>query len=255
MHQFTQRGLMSDYGLQPNDFPIQIGWSQIYTEALTDLNLLISKGTEQESWHYVGIAQVLEAYAFSVAVDLWGEVPFSEAALGSENPFPIYDSGADVYTGIFTMLNDAIANFNKSAPAVTSDLFYGGNTSQWRKLAKSLKLKLLNQVRLVQNVSTEVNALATEGDLILSIGDDWELPYGTSISPENRNPGFVQEWTAGGQFFYIDPYFFEIMRGTDSFFPGGNIFLGVNDPRVPYYFYNQLADGKSDADAQNPCDY
>src|SRR5687768_8070739 len=68
MGQYTQRGFMSDYGLQPNDFPIQIGWSQFYTEALTDLNLVISKGTAEESWYYVGIAQVLEAYLFSVSV-------------------------------------------------------------------------------------------------------------------------------------------------------------------------------------------
>lgn len=254
MNQYTQRGLMSDYGLQPNDFPIQIAWSQFYTEALIDLDIVINKGTTQESWYYVGIAQVLKAYFYSVAVDLWGDVPFTEAGLGSANPFPIYNSGTDVYTGVFTLLNDAIANFNKTAPPVTSDLFYGGSSTKWRKLAKTLKLKLYNQVRLVQNVGAEVTALVNEGDLILSIQDDWQLPFGTSISPENRNPGFVQEWTAGGQFYYIDPYFFETMRGTDSFFPGGNIFNGIADPRIPYYFFNQLAVADDNA-AQNPCAY
>ena len=254
MGQYTQRGFLNDYGLQPNDFAIIISWAQFYTEALTDLNLLIAKGTEEESWHYVGIAQVLEAYMFSVAVDLWGDVPFSEAGLGSENPFPNYDSGADVYTGIFALLDEAIANFNKTAPLVSADLFYSGSPAKWRKLAKSLKLKLLNQVRLVQDVTTEATALVTEGDLILSVEDDWELPYGTSISPENRNPGYVQEWTAGGQFYYIDPYFFETMRGTDTFFPGGNIFQGISDPRIPYYFFNQLSTADDNL-AQNPCAY
>lgn len=252
--QYTQRGFLNDYGLQPNDFAIAISWQQFYVEAITDLNLIINKGTQAESWHYVGIAQVMEAYAFSVAVDLWGDVPFSEAGLGSENPFPNYDNGADVYAGIFALLDAAVVNFGKDAPAVTSDLFYDGDPDQWRKLAKSLKLKLLNQVRLVQNVSAEATALASEGDLILDIDDDWELAYGTSISPENRNPGFVQEWTAGGQFYYINPHFFEMMRGTDSFFPGGNIFLGISDPRVPYYFFNQLPTA-DDAAAQNPCAY
>lgn len=254
MGQYVQRGFMSDYGLQPNDFPIQISWAQFYTESLTDLNLIVAKGTQQESWHYVGIAQVMKAYFFSVAVDLWGDVPFSEAGLGSDNPFPVYDPGDDVYDGIFALLDNAIANFELDAPAVTSDLFYNGDPAQWKKLAKSLKLKLLNQVRMVQDVTAEATALVAEGDLILDIEDDWELPYGTSISPENRNPGFVQEWTAGGQFYYIDPYFFETMRGTESFFPGGNIFEGITDPRIPYYFFNQLATA-NDAAAQNPCAY
>jgi hypothetical protein len=254
MGQYTQRGLMSDYGLQANDFPIQIAWAQFYSEALTDLNLVISKGTDQESWHYVGIGQVMKAYFFSVAVDLWGDVPFSEAGLGSANPFPTYDDGEDVYDGIFTLLDDAIVNFEKDAPVPTSDLFYGGDADQWKKLAKTLKLKLLNQKRLVEDVTAEVTALVAEGDLILDIEDDWQLPYGTSISPENRNPGFVQEWTAGGQFYYIDPYFFETMSGTESFFPGGNIFQGISDPRIPYYFFDQLATA-DDAAAQNPCAY
>jgi hypothetical protein len=189
-----------------------------------------------------------------VAVDLWGDVPFSQAGLGSANPYPSYDSGEDVYAGIFTMLDEAIANFNQDAPPVNSDLFYAGDPDQWRKLAKTLKLKLLNQVRLVQDVSAEVTALVTEGDLILNIGDDWQLPFGTIISPENRNPGFVQEWTAGGSFYNIDPYFFETMFGDDTFFPGGNIFQGIVDPRIPYYFFNQLAVA-DDATAQNPCAY
>ena len=54
------------------------------------------------------------------------------------------------------------------------DVIYGGDKAKWIRAAKTIKLKLYNQVRLVQNVSAEVNALVTGGDLIKS-GEDFEF--------------------------------------------------------------------------------
>ncbi|HLF35912.1 MAG TPA: SusD/RagB family nutrient-binding outer membrane lipoprotein, partial [Cyclobacteriaceae bacterium] len=67
----------------------------------------------------------------------------------------------------------------------------------------------------------------------------------------SRNPAYSQEYTQGLHFDYISPYFFEIMRGINTFFPE-NIYMGITDPRIPYYFYNQLAPGES---AENPTAY
>jgi hypothetical protein len=121
-------------------------------------------------------------------------------------------------------------------------------------MANTLKLKLYNQMRLVRDVSAEVNKLIADGDLISNASEDFELHYGTSAAPDNRNPGYSQEYAPGGAFNYINPYFFEIMKGINTFH-SNDIYLGVEDPRIPYYFYNQLAEGESDGDAENPCAY
>ncbi|WP_185113993.1 SusD/RagB family nutrient-binding outer membrane lipoprotein [Fulvivirga imtechensis] len=255
MHHYVRRGNLNDYGLQGGDFAITTAWNSIYAGALTDLTNIIDAGTENGDFHYVGIAQIMKAYIYATLVDVWGEVPYFEANQGSSNPFPPFDGGAAIYADLFLTINDGIANLAKSSnfSPGADDLYYGGNLTKWRKLAKTLKLRMYNNIRLVQNVNTDVTALLNEGDLI-SAADEFELVYGSSISPENRNPGYVQEWSPGGSFYYMDPYFFEILRSQDTFGHGG-VQFGVEDPRLPYYFFNQLPAGASDSDAENPCAY
>lgn len=255
MHHYTQRGNLNDYGMLGNDFPITTSWNTLYAGTLTDLENIIATGNENGDFHYVGVARVMRAFIYSAMVDLWGDVPYFEANQGSSNPFPPFDGGAAIYADLQASLDQAIsdlANTSNFSPA-SDDLFYSGDLNKWRKLAKTLKLRMYNNVRKVQNVSAEINALLTEGDLLVA-GDDFQMQYGTSFSPENRNPGYVQEWSAGGQFYYISPYFYEIMRSQDTFGHGG-IQFGAQDPRIPYYFFNQLPAGSSDGDAQNPCAY
>lgn len=255
MHHFSRRGNLNDYGIQGNDFAITTSWNSLFAGALTDIETMISKAIESEDWHYVAVSQIMKAYIFATMVDLWGDVPYFESNQGSSNTSPVFDGGAAIYADLQVQLDEAIANLGLASaftPA-SDDLFYGGDLTKWRKLAKTLKLKLYNNVRLVQNVDAEINTLLGENDLITAF-DDFELEYGTSLAPENRNPGYVQEWTAGGAFNYISPYFYEIMRSADTFNHQG-IQFGVIDPRVPYYFFNQLQEGSGDADAQNPCSY
>lgn len=255
-HQMVQRGTSNnDYGFNGSDFGVITPWLLLYTRPLTDIRQVISKAKETKSWHYLGVAEILKAYVFIVLVDLYGNVPYTEANLGAEKPYPRYDDGEAVYKDVLNLLDDGIANLSKESALtpLNDDLFYGGGDQalpKWRKFAKTLKLKMYNQARLVWDVSSEVNALVSEGDLI-GPGEDFEFRYGTSVSPDNRNPGYSQEYAPGQAFNYVSPYFFEIMRGIDTFFPE-NIYLGINDPRIPYYFYNQLAPGQL---AENPTSY
>ena len=257
-HQITERGnSQNDYAFNGADFGVTIPWALLYPRALTDIQKVIEKGETEEAWHYVGVAQILKAYIFSVLVDMYGNVPYYEANLGSEQPFPAYDDGESVYNEVLMLLDEGIANLAKESTLtpLSDDLFYGGGEAalvKWRKFAKTLKLKLYNQARLVWDVSSEVNALITEGDLI-GPGDDFEFQYGGNAAPDNRNPAYTQEYTPGASYYYVSPYFFEIMTGINTFFPvEGNPYLTVTDPRVPYYFYNQLEPGQ---DAENPTSY
>lgn len=258
-HQLVQRGQANnDYGFNGTSFGVTTPWRIVYERALTDIREILRIGAETEAWHYVGVAQILKAYIFSVFVDIYGEVPFYEANLGGEQPFPAYDDGEQVYQEVFQLLDSGIFNIAResSLTPLNDDLFYGGGTEalpQWRKFAKTLKLKLYNQARLVWDVNSEVNALLTENDLINGPEDDFQFQYGANIAPDNRNPGYSQEYAPGAARNYISPYFYEIMTGQNTFFPvEGNPYQTMEDPRVPYYFYNQLAPGDP---AENPTSY
>ncbi|MBA7579727.1 hypothetical protein ES708_21603 [subsurface metagenome] len=80
VHQMFQRGNTHQfYDLQGTDFEVQTPWNIMYSRLLTDIRQIISLATEDEGnedWHYVGIVQIIKAYAFSFLVDIWADVPF-----------------------------------------------------------------------------------------------------------------------------------------------------------------------------------
>lgn len=259
VHHMFQRGNTHQfYDLQGTDFEVVTPWNIMYSRTLTgirQINTLARENEGNEDWHYIGISQIIKAYTFSLLVDVWGDVPFEESNQGAAVRAPAYDNGQSIYPQLFQLIDEGISNLEKESflSPGTDDLIYQGDLDKWTKFAKTLKLKMYNQIRLVQDVSAEVAALLTDESLLIGPEDDFEFQYGAAVAPMNRNPGYQQEYTPGGSYYYINPYFYEILMGQNSFFPvEGNPYMGIVDPRVPYYFYNQLAPGQ---DAENPVAY
>jgi hypothetical protein len=260
VHQTVQRGnTINDYGAVGDDFGVITPWTVFYTRALQDIEEMLTKAEETEASHYIGVGKIMKAYFYSILVDVYGDVPFSQACNAIEFPNPKYDMGEEIYPQLFTMLDEGMAALEgeSSLSPATDDLFYGGNLDQWRRFAKTVKLKMYNQVRLVQNVSNEVNALlADETELIIDPVNDFQFKYNSGVSPDNRNPAYVQEWAPATAQYYMSPYFYEIMRNMNTFnHPDYGGKLGVTDPRLPYYFYNQIAVVSQATPPENACSY
>jgi hypothetical protein len=252
MHQNVQRTAYDQYGVTGTNFAIINAWDESY-QALKDLETIITAANGTQGTKYAGIAKIMKAYLYSEMVDTWGDIPFSEANKGAELPYPKFDDDATIYPSLITLLDEGIVDIAKTDPSVFvagSDLIYGGNVTKWRKLAKTLKLKLYTNMRLVSDVKAPIAAIVAEGDLISST-DDFELSYGTSSSPENRNPGYTADYPTG-RTNYVSPYFYEILTGQNTFAHGNTLMVGIEDPRVPYYFYNQKLKGQA---AENKVEY
>jgi hypothetical protein len=228
----------------------QNAWSQsggtygLYSGTLKDLETVIEKGKAGNAPHFVGIAQVQKAYIFSILVDLFGDVPYSEALKGNEFLTPKFDKDSEVYESVLKLLDESITNLTATTSSIspdnTNEFIYGGDRAKWVRLAKTIKLKMLNQIRLTRDVKAEMNALITEGNLILVAADDFQIRFGTSSSPENRNPGFVANYNAAAQReSWVSPFFYNVLKNS-------------GDPRMPYYVYNQLTPTNNPA---NPTDY
>jgi hypothetical protein len=255
MHQTTMRADPDQYGIAGGSYFAGSAWDPIYTGPLQDLELMISQAAADENVTYTGIAKILKAYLFSQMVDIYGDIPFSEANKLSSSEavtYPVWDSSEDIYAALFTLLNDAIADLtNTTAKNLvipgSEDLIYAGDRAKWIRAAKTIKLKLYNQVRLVQDVTSEVNALVSSGDLIRS-GEDFEFAYKARSSPDERNPGFL-DYEAGQRTYYMSPWMYRIMKGQNS-----QIFSGIKDPRIPYYYYNQMTSTSTTREG-NPTEY
>lgn len=237
MHQMTTREEPDNYDLKGNDGVVETGWSKLHA-SLTDLEIIIKQATEEGRFKYAGIAKILKAYGFSQMVDVWGDIPFSEFNRFKEGiRQPAFDDDAAIYPQLFTLLNEGIADLNNTTVNISSpgtdDVIYGGNIGRWVKAANTIKLKLYTQVRKVQNVTPEVTALlANPATLINTKEESFVIPFGTSLLTD-RHPGFT-EYYATQRTQHVSPWLYEIMKGYNP------LYGGTQDPRIPYYIYNQV---------------
>src|SRR5258705_4604114 len=157
-HQMTGRVAADRYGSGSQ------GWDGIYT-AIANLNVIIKNGTAETRYAYAGIAKILKAYAFSILVDVYGDVPYSEFDQFPEIKQPKFDKGVDIYPQLFKLIDEGIVDINNPALNISKpgsdDYIYKGDLAKWKKAANTIKLKLYTQVRLVQNVQTELRELLT----------------------------------------------------------------------------------------------
>lgn len=240
MHQATTTENPDKYGSTGNNFYLGLAWPGLYQNALANIEKIIQNSGESDDKVYTGIAKVLKAYTYSELVDIFGDIPFSEAIqLTSGITYPKFDKGDSIYPQLLPILDDAIADLsntsaaNKHVPG-SDDIIYGGNAELWIKAANTLKLKLYTQIRLVQDVKSEVTALVAQDNMISSTSEGFMFKYGPFGATDDRNPGFG-DYYAGQRTHFMSPWFYEILKGYNS-----NIFTGIQDPRIPYYFYNQL---------------
>lgn len=249
-HQVTGRVGADRYGAGAS------GWDGLYA-AISNLNVVIKRGTAENRFMYAGIAKILKAYTVSMMVDVWGDIPFSEYDRFEEGiTQPKFDKGSDIYPQLFKLLDEGIADINNTtinpSKPTSDDYIYKGSAANWIKAANTIKLKLYTQVRLVQDVKAEVTALlAAPNTLINSQAESFLLPYGSIGTTDDRHPAYG-DYTAtqrGGQLF--SPWLYEIMKGRNP-----DILNGLPDPRIPYYIYNQKsAVGGSNPTPENCTEY
>ena len=206
-------------------------WSTAYASILKEIKNFKETENQAALPYHVAIAKILESYTLVSLVDFFGDVPYTQAMLGAANLNPGVDSGASIYDAMIVNLDESIALLNGPVPIIkpTSDLYYGGNTSRWIKLANSLKLKMYNNLRLTRDVSVPVNAILASGNIMTSNADDFNFKYNSTSSPvDSRHPDYTANYD-GSPDFYLSNSYIKLMLLDKS----------INDPRRRYYFYRQ----------------
>ena len=161
-------------------------WSNAYAGIMIDIRKMNELAIESNQTRHIGIGQFIEAYTMITLVDFFGDVPYSEALLGSENLNPVVDTGASIYDAALSLLDLAIINF-QSTPSTdpTNDFFYNNDFEKWEKAANTLKMKIFLQRRLVDaSAKTSFDAIVNTGIYISSSDDDFQYNWpGTSARP------------------------------------------------------------------------
>ena len=159
-------------------------WTALYN-ALMDIKELENKATASGSQSYVGVSKLLQAHAFSVITDMFGDIPFSEALQGRTNITPAYDRQENIYPALITMIDEGLAALSAGTETISGDIVYGGDVAKWKKYGNSLKLRLLNHLSSKQP-NAAANFLASNPSLIETSVDDAKVAFGSVTS--NANP-------------------------------------------------------------------
>jgi len=248
---------VDNYGLSASYSTLGNTWLQSYVYGLKNTNSVIREAEATENWIYAGIGKLLKAYMFAQVVDLWGDVPYTEFDIVGNNA-PKLDSSKDIYNALFTLIDDGIADLGKTEgnllkPA-SDDLFYNGSTAKWIKMGNTLKLKLLVQSRKskgdIDGWNEKLSPLLSAGNF-MEDGDDFEFKHTKKDNPDERNQAYVDEYLGGQSTYYISPWLYETMSGKELNVKD-NPFANITDPRIPYYWVNQI---QEDDEAENQTDY
>jgi len=174
-----------------NESAARSHWA-VYNTALADNQRVINRVNEDPNdINMLSAARIWKVYLFHIVTDVHGDVPYFEALKSSEGLLqPKYDTQEAIYEDMLKELEQAATAFNPSLPTFgPSDLFYGGDTEKWKKLANSLMLRLSMRLTEVRPDLAEAWAKkAIAGGVIIEDEDIAKVNYLDGQIEHSRNP-------------------------------------------------------------------
>lgn len=233
------------YNTTGTDFNNQ--WQfELYNSTLVNANEVIRLGDAGNGKAYSGIAKIMKAYGFSLATDLWGDVPYSQALQGLGNTQPRLDKQEDIYKGnqslgiqsLFDLVRAGLADLDAVTidPATNlvtagtglvpgnDDVIYRGNINRWKQAGNTLLLKLANTIsrKEPELAKTVINEVLTRNVYIKANADDMNVTFGSSVG--SQDPRYT--------YTVLSLFKDELLLSTRYL----NLLQGLSDPRLPVFF-------------------
>jgi hypothetical protein len=217
-------------------------WNGNY-RALQNIEEMLKGSADGKNPVYRGIALTLKAFSVGHMVDMFGDIPYSEAWKGNAaepNKTPKFDKDSEIYEDLLKLCDQAIAELAKpQAVAVQNDFIGGGSAATWTRVARTVKLRLLLTSRKGRaNGNAELKAAFDAGGFISTPAQNWTYLYSKQISPSRNTHPWYGTYAGLGDPAYINH---QLM---------GEMILN-KDPRLPFYFYRQTS---RVLDQNNPTD-
>lgn len=142
---------------------------------------------------YLGIAKFLRALYFSGSVDIYNNIPYTDA-FKVDIRKPRYDKGKFVYEDLIVQLDSALslikgAPLDKALHINDADIMCHGNKEKWYRVINTLKLRLLihqaNRSDRQSYIQKEIAKIVQSGYGFLQSGEDADV-----------NPGYTDEKTS-----------------------------------------------------------
>ncbi len=172
--------------------------------------------------NYIAIAKIMKTFYFQYLVDLYGDIPYSQAHQRGENLTPAYDDDLAIYRDLYVQLEQAVALID-NAPAGslnpgTNDVMLHGDMAMWKKFANTIKLRLLlRESERAASASYIADKMAgLSGAQFLGPNDNVKINpgYGPTANQQNgfastfltTNDLFKNNWSSTGATKYTTTY-------------------------------------------------
>ncbi len=207
-------------------------WQYIYRHGgLLELKEAEQLAAEAGRPAYVGILEVYEAYLMGTAADVWGDVPYTQAA-DPEVSDPALDGQMSIYDAVQSLLDKAITDLGgEGAPLGAVDMVFGGDTDAWIAVAHTLKARYYMHTAEVNGDAAYQAALAEAQQGITDVSGNWTTIHSSASTEAND----WWQFTARDRTGYIgpNPNFEALLEGR-------------GDPRVALYYADTDGNGSAD---------
>lgn len=144
-------------------------WENAYQGVVKQARVLREQTADNpKADQFAGIVKVIEANTIGTIASLFGDVPYSEIS-NDDIPDPVFDSQTEVFAQLQTLLTSAVTDLSAATnSSLPEDLYFGGNTEKWMKVAHTLKARLYLYTReydkayqeALQGIAAPAEALA-----------------------------------------------------------------------------------------------
>ena len=143
-----------------------------FVGAMANVDDMYNKALADGNYIYAGVAKVIRAHGMMLMTDLYGEMPYAEACVGT-TALPKYDTGKTIYLGCLSELDEGIELLGRygevpaDKPALTEgDYYCNGDVTKWIKYANLLKARWL--VKLSKKAAGSYKDGKYDADAILA---------------------------------------------------------------------------------------
>ena len=158
---FTGGGNEKTYDFTTADFN---AFSPLF-DNLGDYQYAINNADKDGFSFWKDPANVMQCYVYQQLVDLYGDVPYTDALKGLANITPKYDKQQDIYEALVVRLDSAMDRMTRttwptSTDFTVQDIYFGLNKTRWLQFANTLKLRILMRQSFIPGRGTYIQANA-----------------------------------------------------------------------------------------------
>jgi hypothetical protein len=176
------------------------------------------------------IIDIHRIYTYNRLVDIFGNVPYTEA-LDIDNVIPVYDDAQAIYKSLFASLEKDIAILKIGAGAGSfgnADIVYSGDDAKWLMFANGLKLKMaihISDAPGAIDINTAISEAATG---VFTSNDDNALFNYLGASP-NTSPLYLDLVASGRHDYVATNTMVDLMLSLDDTIRLGLFYTKVKD--------------------------